>query len=80
MGQSRIRSANDITVLQIPLAHIPFGQVLVALPQVAPEVQRAVAVNLGVGQLDLVQHVANLGALSVEWSRYSTNSSNARSK
>ena len=45
---------------EVFLAHLALGQVLVALPQIAGEVGRAVTVDLVVGFLDLVQDVAHL--------------------
>src|SRR5450759_4323012 len=45
---------------QIFRAYFPFHQVLVTLPQIAAEIQRAVPVDLGVGPFHLVQNVADL--------------------
>ena len=45
--------------VQILLADLPLRQALVALPQVAAEIERAVAVNPVVGGLDFVEHGAH---------------------
>ena len=46
--------------LQIPGQDLPFGQAAITLAQVAGEVQRTVAVQPGIGQLDLVQNGPDL--------------------
>jgi hypothetical protein len=46
--------------LQVVLFHGAFGQPQIALAQIAPEVDRAVAVNPGVIDLDFIQNPANL--------------------